>query len=48
MGKARDGARMKNGMEAVATTKRDYYDVLGVKRAADENELRRAFRKSGP
>jgi molecular chaperone DnaJ len=29
----------------VATTKRDYYEILGVKRTCDENELRRAFRK---
>ncbi|GAC1432197.1 MAG: molecular chaperone DnaJ [Chloroflexota bacterium] len=29
----------------MATTKRDYYDILGVKRSADENELRRAFRR---
>lgn len=29
----------------VATTKRDYYDVLGVGKTADENDLRRAFRK---
>jgi len=29
----------------VATAKRDYYDILGVTRTAEENELRRAFRK---
>jgi len=29
----------------VATAKRDYYDILGVARTAEENELRRAFRK---
>jgi molecular chaperone DnaJ len=29
----------------VATTKRDYYDVLGVGRSAGEDELKRSFRK---
>jgi molecular chaperone DnaJ len=29
----------------VATTKRDYYEVLGVARGASEDELKRAFRK---
>lgn len=29
----------------MATAKRDYYDILGVTRTAEENELRRAFRK---
>ncbi len=29
----------------MATAKRDYYDILGVARTAEENELRRAFRK---
>jgi molecular chaperone DnaJ len=29
----------------VATTKRDYYDLLGVGRHADEGELKRAFRR---
>src|SRR5438067_9195519 len=29
----------------VATTKRDYYEVLGVSRDANEDELKRAFRK---
>src|SRR3954449_3845295 len=29
----------------MATTQRDYYEVLGVARAADEGEIKRAFRK---
>ena len=29
----------------MASTKRDYYDVLGVSRSAPEDEIRRAFRK---
>src|SRR5947207_11927381 len=29
----------------VATTKRDYYELLGVSRDASEDELKRAFRK---
>ena len=29
----------------MATAKREYYDILGVTRTAEENELRRAFRK---
>jgi len=29
----------------VATTKRDYYEVLGVARGANDDELKRAFRK---
>ena len=29
----------------MATTERDYYDVLGVARSADESEIKRAFRR---
>src|SRR5205814_9835029 len=29
----------------MATTQRDYYEVLGVARAADEGEIKRAFRR---
>src|SRR5436190_11678610 len=29
----------------MATTQRDYYEVLGVPRAADEGEVKRAFRR---
>ena len=29
----------------MATTERDYYEVLGVPRSADETELKRAFRQ---
>src|ERR1700741_2780415 len=29
----------------MATTQRDYYEVLGVARGADEGEIKRAFRK---
>ena len=29
----------------MATTERDYYDVLGVERSADEAEIKRAFRR---
>jgi molecular chaperone DnaJ len=29
----------------MATTQRDYYDVLGVSRSADEREIKRAFRQ---
>ena len=29
----------------MATTKRDYYEVLGVGRDASEDDLRKAFRK---
>lgn len=29
----------------MATTERDYYDVLGVSRGADDGEIKRAFRK---
>src|SRR5207248_8262304 len=29
----------------MATSKRDYYEVLGVGRSANEDEIRRAFRK---
>ena len=29
----------------MATTKRDYYEVLGVDRSASDDEIRRAFRR---
>ena len=29
----------------MATTERDYYEVLGVPRSADDAELKRAFRQ---
>src|SRR5213083_585270 len=29
----------------MATTERDYYEVLGVARSADEGEIKRAFRR---
>src|SRR3954466_10811045 len=29
----------------MATTKKDYYEILGVKKAASVDEIRRAFRK---
>src|SRR5947208_11481938 len=29
----------------MATTQRDYYEVLGVARSADEGEIKRAFRR---
>src|SRR5919106_202005 len=29
----------------MATTERDYYDVLGLSRSADDREIKRAFRR---
>jgi DnaJ-class molecular chaperone len=29
----------------VSTTKRDYYEVLGVARTADKDEIKKAFRR---
>ena len=29
----------------MATTERDYYEVLGVSRAADDGDIKRAFRR---
>ena len=37
--------RVAYASEAMATVKRDYYEVLGVARAASDDEIRRAFRR---
>ena len=41
-GRRRTGPSLR--LRAMATTERDYYDVLGVSRSADEREIKRAFR----
>src|SRR4051812_5034657 len=35
----------RRGGKAMATTKRDFYDVLGIKRGASDKEIRQAYRR---
>jgi molecular chaperone DnaJ len=36
---------VRSNLRRVATVKRDYYEILGVPRSADEKEIKRAFRR---